>query len=352
MTPAKKPTAALSSKKPDNHENRQMTRKTRKFPFGIFFLIWLLLIGVCLIWYRLSIREVSSGASEVIFVISKGEPTGKIISNLKQKNLIRSITAAKIYLYLSGQTGSLQAGSFRLSPNMKLEEIINQLQHGTLDVWITIPEGWRSEQIVDEIVSRGLLTDIPKSELYQQFRQHEGRLFPDTYLFAKDSSPNLIIQKMTGNFDTKTSSLTNELITLASLVEREAKHQQDRPIIAAVLQNRLDIGMALQVDATLQYAKAGLACVTCATCDTCVTSSGDWWPSVTSTDKSINSHYNTYKYPGLPPGPIANPGLSSIEAVLSPNKVDYLYYVSEPDGTTHYANTLEEHNDNIRKFLR
>ena len=157
---------------------------------------------------------------------------------------------------------------------------------------------------------------------------------------------------MTGNFDTKTSSLTNELITLASLVEREAKHQQDRPIIAAVLQNRLDIGMALQVDATLQYAKAGLACVTCATCDTCVTSSGDWWPSVTSTDKSINSHYNTYKYPGLPPGPIANPGLSSIEAVLSPNKVDYLYYVSEPDGTTHYANTLEEHNDNIRKFLR
>ncbi len=341
MTPAKKPIAALSSKKPKNHENHEMTRKTRSsFFFRLVLPVLLvLLVLLSLGWYRLSLLPVAAGSPEQnIFVVSKGEPTNKIISNLKQKNLIRSAAAAKIYLYLSGQTGSLQAGSFRLSPNMELAEIISQLQHGTLDVWITVPEGWRSEQIVDEIVSQGLLTDIPKPKLYQQFRQSEGRLFPDTYLFAKDSSPDLIIQKMTVNFDQKTSAfgLQPSSLILASLVEREAKHPQDRPKIAAVLQNRLDIGMALQVDATLQYAKAN---------------SADWWPQITAADKSINSPYNTYKYPGLPPGPIANPGLSSIEAALSSNEVDYLYYVSEPDGTTHYAVTLEEHNENIRKFL-
>jgi UPF0755 protein len=291
-------------------------------------------------WYRLSLRPIDSKSpSAVIFVISKGESTVKILTRLKNQNLIRSPAAARIYLYFTGQTGSLQAGSYRLSSQMRLSQIIDELQHGTLDVWVTILEGWRSEQIVDEIVNQGLLADIPKSEIYQQFRQSEGRLFPDTYLFAKDSSPDLIIQKMTDNFQEKTSDLDLQPSspTLASLVEREAKHEEDRPKIAAVLKNRLKIGMALQVDATLQYGKASPA---------------DWWPQISALDKEIESPFNTYKYPGLPPGPIANPGLSSIKAILSPNKVDYLYYVSEPDGTTHYAATLDEHNANIRKYLR
>ncbi len=312
----------------------------KRIPVLPVLLVLLVLLVLPLVWYRLSLLPVAAGSTQQkVFVIPKGQSTNEILARLENENLIKSSLALKVYLKFSTDTGPIQAGSFRLSPSQSASAIVAELEHGTLDVWITIPEGWRSEQIVDEIVSQGLLTDIPKPEPYRQFRQHEGRLFPDTYLFAKDSSPDLIIQKMTDNFAEKTSALDLQPspLVLASLIEREAKHPQDRPKISAVLHNRLNIGMALQVDATLQYAKASPA---------------DWWPSVTSADKSINSRYNTYKYPGLPPGPIANPGLSSIEAVLSPNKVDYLYYVSEPDGTTHYAATLDEHNENIRRYLR
>ncbi|MEK9171545.1 MAG: endolytic transglycosylase MltG, partial [Patescibacteria group bacterium] len=117
---------------------------------------------------------------------------------------------------------------------------------------------------------------------------------------------------------------------------------------ASVLKNRLKIGMALQIDATLQYAKASITNNRQPTTN----NQFDWWPQIISADKTISSTYNTYKFPGLPPGPIANPGIESIEAVINPAKTDYLYYVSEADGTTHYAKSLEEHNANIAKYLR
>lgn len=291
------------------------------------------------LWYRLSLLPVDKSSTEQkIFVVPKGQSTDEILNRLEKEKLVKSSLALKIYLKTSTGGGSLQAGSFRLSPFLTAAKIIEELKHGTLDIWITIPEGFRSEQFVDEMVNQGLFADIPKPQLYQQFRRFEGRLFPDTYLLAKDSNPQQIIDRLAVTFDQKTADLnpSPDDIILASLVEREAKHDIDRPKIAAVLKNRLNIGMALQVDASLQYAKA---------------TPNDWWPKISAADKEIKSPYNTYKYPGLPPGPIANPGLSSIKAVLSPMKVDYLYYISEPDGATHYAVTLEEHNDNIRKYL-
>lgn len=318
-----------------------MKRNTRKSTIPIQLAIGLVVLLVSFfLWYRQSLLPVDAASKEQkIFVVPKGQSTNEILKRLEEEKLVKSSLAVKIYLKFSNETGSLQAGSFRLSPSQTVPVIIEELKHGTLDAWITIPEGWRSEQIVDELTAQGLLSDIPKAETYQQFRRKEGRLFPDTYLLAKDFTADQIISRLTATFEQKAADLnpSEDDIILASLVEREAKHEIDRPKIAAILKNRLKIGMALQVDASLQYAKA---------------SSPDWWPKISPIDKEIKSPYNTYKYPGLPQGPIANPGLSSIKAVLSPEKVNYLYYLSEPDGTTHYAVSLEEHNENIRKYLR
>lgn len=319
------------------------------------FILILLAVFSAIGWYLYALQSVSQSSSEqVVFVVPKGQSTKVILGRLEEQHLIRSAAAFDFYLYFSGQRENFQAGSFRLSPAMMPAQIIEALKHGTLDVWITIPEGWRAEQIVDKLQEAHLLSDIPKKDLYKIFRPHEGKLFPDTYLFANDSTPEQITSRMVETFSKKTFNFqfsTFNLI-LASLVEREAKLDRDRPLVASVLTNRLNVGMPLQVDATLQYAKASKACATCGTCDTCATLSGDWWPDIFTEDKKIASPYNTYLHPGLPPAPIANPGIPSINAAISPAKTNYLYYVSEPDGTTHYAKTLQEHNANVERYLR
>lgn len=324
-------------------------------------LISALIGAVCIGWYLSNTTPISQSTTPTqTFVIPKGQSTRTILRNLQSTGIIKSSLAAEIYLYLNQQRGQFQAGSFKLNPSMTLKEIANILKTGTLDIWITIPEGWRAEQIVDELKNQGLLENINSNELYKLFRQSEGKLFPETYLFAKDSSADQIISRMIETFSQKTNNqscgagscsagqpITNNDIITASLVEREARHDVDRPLIASVLQNRLRIGMALQIDATLQYAKATLA----NNQQPITNNQFNWWPQITSADKTINSPYNTYKFPGFPPGPIANPGIEAIKAVLNPAKTDYLYYVSEPDGTTHYAKDLEGHNANIRKYL-
>lgn len=302
---------------------------------------------VLLSWYSANLKPVSStSVTPVIFVIARGQSTGAILKRLEQQKFIRSATALDYYLYFSGQRQSFQAGSFKISPSMGAKEIVQTLQHGTLDEWVTIPEGWRAEQIIDQVLGQGLLQDTDEAELYRLFREQEGKLFPDTYLFAKDSTADQILEKMTKTFEQKTSSLTinSENIILASLVEREAKRDEDRPMVAGVLKNRLKIGMALQVDATLQYALAS------ATSKKGVVE--NWWPVPLIGDKTINSPYNTYKNTSLPPAPICNPGLPSLQAAIKPAASEYLYYISEEDGTNHYAKTLDQHNANVAKYLR
>ena len=329
---------------------------SKKIFFVLSALTGILLFG----WYITNIGPVSQSKNLQIFVIPKGQPTRTILKRLQANGIIRSSSATEIYLFLTKQRGLFQAGSFKLNPAMPISEVASVLKTGTLDVWITIPEGWRAEQIVDELKNQDLLGNVDSNELYQLFRQSEGRLFPDTYLFAKDSTPEQIISRMVETFSQKTNNqqpITNNDIIFASLVEREAKHDIDRPLIASVLKNRLKIGMALQVDATLQYAKASTIENRRSSRELSPegkqkTENNEWWGAVSPNDKNINSPYNTYKFPGLPPGPIANPGIESLTAVINPAKTDYLYYISEPNGATHYAKTLEEHNANIQKYLQ
>ena len=282
-----------------------------------------------------------------IFVIQRGETVTEIAKNLEKEELIRNKIVFYLVVKQLGIESKIQAGDYRLSPVMNVYEIAKTLTKGTLDIWITIVEGLRKEEIA-QIFSREL--NIPESE-FLKYAQ-EGYLFPDTYLIPKEASIGAVISILTKNFNKKYSQdlrnkaigkgLTEkEVITLASLIEREAKFAEDRPKVAGVLLNRLELEMKLDIDATVQYVLGYQS------------EEKTWWKkSLTFEDLGVDSLYNTYKNKDLPPGPIANPGLAAIEAILTPTQTDYLYYLSDKDGKMHYAETFEGHNENIRKYLR
>lgn len=283
-----------------------------------------------------------------IFVIKKGDSLIEIARNLKKEDLIRNRVVFFAVVKQLRIEKKIQAGDFRLNQAMSSYDIARNLTHGTLDVWVTIIEGLRKEEVA-EVASDAL--GIPEVEVIN--KAEEGYLFPDTYLIPKDSTAEAVISILRNNFEnkfnndlrakTKQLGLTpEEVVILASLVEREAKFDIDRPKVAGVILNRLKIGMKLDIDATVQYALG-------------YQSEGKtWWKQgITDVDKLINSPYNTYRLAGLPPGPISNPGLASLEAVANADiSSPYLYYLHDKTGKTHFAKTLEDHQKNIQKYLR
>lgn len=284
-----------------------------------------------------------------IFLIRRGENLRSIIRNLYDQKLIRSRIAFFLVVKQLGIEKKIQAGDFRLSPSMDAFKIAETLTHGTLDVWVTIVEGLRKEEIAHLI---GKELDIPEIEFIKAAK--EGYLFPDTYLIPKNAGAETVIRIFNENFKKKFNqqlveqakrnlNLTqDQVLILASLVEREAKYDTDRKKVASILVKRLKNNWPLQVDATVQYA-VGYQAI-----------EKTWWKkNLTFNDLKIDSPYNTYKNTGLPPAPICNPGLASIKAVVEadPN-IDYWYYLSDKTGKTHYSKTLEEHNRNIEKYLQ
>jgi UPF0755 protein len=223
---------------------------------------------------------------------------------------------------------------------------------------IVIFEGWDINDIAKYLESRDIckqdyFISLTKKDYSDKFdflvdkpknADIEGYLFPDTYLFPLDVSATAVVAKMTDTFTSKTLGLSPqgpnltyaETVTLASILERETKTDAERPIVAGILVNRLNARMPLQVDASVQYA---------------IGTPKDWWPILALTDLKINSPYNTYKFAGLPPAPIANPGLSSLKAAFAPTANDYWYYIHDSSGQIHYAKTLSEHSANVAKFL-
>ncbi len=286
----------------------------------------------------------------MVFVINRGESTRSIADRLERQGLIQNQLAFLAYLKLTNQVGKLQAGSFKLSPADSIPEIVKELQEGRVDIWVTFVEGQRREEYA-QILNQKL--NLSANEFIDLTRGKEGRLFPDSYLLPNDVVVAQVVKKLTDNFDKKWQEITNQtnltenqIVILASLVEREAKTDQDRKVVAGILVKRLENDWPLQVDATVQYAKANVTCNTKqAACK--------WWPKVTGSDlKTIDSPYNTYMYEGLPPTPICNPSLSSMTAVADYQSTDYWYYLSDSDGQMYYAETLEEHNQNISTYLK
>lgn len=290
----------------------------------------------------------SKQSASQIFVIRKGESVNEIARNLERSGLIRNKVVFYLIVKKLGIENTLQAGDFRLSPSMNIYEIARSLTKGTLDVWITLIEGLRKEEIA-QIFSKEM--NLPESEFLKSAR--EGYLFPDTYLIPREATIDMVIKVLTDNFNKKYTNdiqtaarakgLTDEqVITFASLVEREARFDNDRKLVAAVLYKRFKNDWPLQVDATVQYA-LGYQPI-----------EKTWWKEhLTQDDLAIESPYNTYKNTGLPPTPIGNPGLAAIQAVVEADSATpFWYYLSDKEGRMHYARTIEEHNENIAKYLR
>lgn len=331
-----------------------MSKKLPLIIISLLFLVFSFSFLVFLWWsWAVQARSPKTEAEFTTFVISKGESTDSIAQRLHQEGLIRSPLAFKIILYQEMLAGKIQAGSFKLNPSLTPKEIGQSLTHGTTDLWITIPEGWRSEEIIQRL-EKELQKDFSKD--LEKFVSNEGYLFPDTYLFPKESTSDLIINEMKDNFarkfppglveEAEKNSLSQEqVVILASLVEREVKHNEDRPLVAGILVKRFFNDWPLQVDATIQYAKANNQRLS-------TNDQIDWWPKVSPSDLETDSPHNTYKYPGLPPGPICNPGLASLKAVIYPQDSPYWYYLSDSSANIHYAETIDQHNANITKYLQ
>lgn len=311
---------------------------------AVLILLIITLVGGVL-WWRNGLSAADSKSKEsIIFVVAKGMGVKEISSTLKEKGLIKSSVVFFLLVKQLGIDKKIEAGDFRLSPSMTAQEIAENLTHGTLDIWITVPEGKRAAEIA-EILKKGIPTyDLSWLNLLVT---QEGYLFPDTYLIPKDADVKMIVNQMRENFEQKyatldktTTKLTREeIVILASLIEREAITDTEKPIIAGILINRLNAEMALQVDSTIQYAKGQNI------------SNKKWWePVLVEEYKTVQSDYNTYLFAGLPPGPISNPGLEAIRATVFPTNTDYLYYLHDKDRKIRYAKTLAEHNANIKKF--
>jgi len=321
-------------------------------PYRSRFLLLLAVAAVIAVtgwfWWRDAISAVDSeDRTPKIFVVRRGEGVKSVAARLANEGFIRSPTGFFLLVKSMGIERDLQAGDFRLNPAMDAATLARELTHGTLDVWVTTLEGWRVEEIAAKLTKE---LDIPESEFVKVAR--EGYMFPDTYLVPRDASVGAVAALFTTTFDKKVDEAMRadakktgltfpEVMTLASIVEREGRTNEDRPVIAGILLKRLKADWPLQADATLQYALGYQ------------TGEKTWWKKgLNQEDKKVKSPYNTYLHPGLPPEPIANPGLASIKAVIYPKETDYWYYIHDLEGVVHYGRTLEEHNSNVAKYLQ
>jgi len=323
-------------------------------------------ISVGVIFFFGTLRTSSNTQGDVTVVVSTGSRVRDIAARLHEARLIRNEFAFRVYVLLRGWNAQLQAGTYRFRAPLTIPQLAAQLAGGELknEVRLTILEGWTSQEIAAAVERAGLMSS---TQFLVAARAHdsreilpdrsfsflsgrpasatlEGFLFPDTYFVSSNANAATIVEKMLDNFDVKLSPnlreaivrsgrTTFETITLASIVEKEVRTDHDRALVADLFLRRLKIGMALQSDATVNYA------------------TGKSLSQPTLQDTKVDSLYNTYKHAGLPPGPIGNPSLSSIKAVIFPEANDYLFYLNARDGHTVFAKTYAEHLANKRQYL-
>ena len=327
----------------------------RKYLVFILFVVAAVAAAlVSIFWYFSATAAPSSRTDEVRFVITKGSSATKIAADLEEAGLIKSALAFKVYTQLNDEAGSIPPGEFSVPQNLSIEELIAHLREGPTELWVSIPEGLRREEIAERVISQLNMSGADAIAFREEFlaltRDEEGYLYPDTYLFPKDASAQVVVDRLTSTFDTKftydgSGVLTREeAVILASIIERETITAEERPMVAGILLNRISEDWPLQADATAQYALGTSRCGRKIGCD--------WWVPPTRDDLQINSPYNTYVVQGLPPGPISNPGISSLNAAANPTPNDYMFYIHDTDQIIRYAETLDEHNANVQRYLR
>lgn len=291
----------------------------------------------------------SQSEEKVEFVISKGDSSAKVARLLAEHDLVRNRFFFIFYVLATGQEKKFQAGRYQLSRAMNIPHIVGLFSKGLAesdDMVVVIPEGLNIFEIEQKLNISGL---VSLGEFFTEARKQnmEGYLFPDTYRFAKDETIQNLIKKMRANFEAKVSKKPNyEQLIVASMLEKEVRDPRDMALVAGIIYKRLELGMLLQIDASVTYG-ACLVLVESAYrfCD--VSKIG----VINFLDQ--DSPHNTYLHSGLPAGPISNPGEEAINAALNPALSDYLFYLSaKSDGRTIFSRTAVEHERNRAKYLR
>ncbi len=311
--------------------------------------ILIIAAGAVLFFYLRIFGAPQRQAERVQFIIPVGEKG--VEERMVDEGFIRSAWA--LHFALQRTRGNIKPGGYELSKAMDVWEIARVLTYLPALVWVTIPEGLRKEETA-EILAAALGWRKEEKEKWvstytaMKYEYVEGVYFPDTYLIPIAEKPFDTAERLRKNFETKFAPFAEEalaqnikwdtVVKIASLLEREAAGSLDKPLIAGIIWNRLLQGMRLEIDATLQYARGDMG--------------RGWWAPITPQDKQIDSRYNTYKYKGLPPHPIANPGLAAINAVLHREETDCLFYLHDRQKVIHCAKTYEEHKQNIETYLR
>jgi UPF0755 protein len=277
--------------------------------------------------------------------ITRGMSMQAIAREAKMQGVVRSETFLYFVLAYAYDPTSMYAGVYSFTENVTVFEVAQKLASQDFNASltrITIPEGATRKQIAD-IAASGI-KDFDTNHFLEQTKNLEGYLFPDTYFVARDFTAEQLVTLLSETFIDKTATFAQHIKTkslseydvliLASILEKEANDELSMKMVSGILQNRLEIKMALQVDATVGYVLDKPLI------------------QLDPTDLSLDTPYNTYKNPGLPPTPIGNPGLQAIDAVLNPAQSEYLYYITGTDGNFYYAKTFEEHKQNIARYLK
>lgn len=338
-------------------------------------IILILVLGIALIAIGIYMPKDFSSEKEVFFNIERGEGSKEIAFNLEKEGLIIWAPIFRVYVHFKGISGNLQAGQYSITPSMNIPEIAEKFKKGEiLKDEITIIEGWNLRDIGFSFENRGMFQaeelwelagfpaidyletgdlPLPKdfSSDYGFLKDKpksvglEGYLFPDTYQINRGAAIEEIVIKMLNNFDKKLSlelreeiskqgKTIFEIITMASIIEKEVRGYEDKKIVSGILWKRLENKFPLQVCPSITYI------------------TGNKSVEITNDEKAIDSPFNTYKYLGLPLGPISNPGIESIEAAIYPEASDYWYFLNRQDtGETIFSRTLEEHNIAKAKYL-
>ncbi len=314
------------------------------------------IVGSASLWFRNAVYADDALPTQTTSVIiPSGATFNGVVAQLEEKKVLAHPLAFRLLARLRHVTADVKAGEYRFPAHQTSDEILGRLVRGEQTaMWVTIPEGFTAKQIAQTLADRKLGSAAVYERLFSRDSLQiagvrttgmEGYLFPSTYLIPIDDGPAAVArifvdqfrQELPPNAAVRAKALGRtipEVVTIASLVEREGKVDDERALIASVIYNRLRLGMPLEVDASLEYAFA------------------EHHDVITEQDLRVDSPYNTYRHTGLPPTPIANPGKPSLDAAFFPAHSDYLYYVAKGDGRHAFARTLQEHNANVARYLK
>ena len=327
----------------DQEPEKKRLSFTRAFAYLMLAVGLLAGIGLYLFSYlQTPPTDFASGAT---FVVEQGSPTKQIVDNLKDAGFIRSELVTLVSLRLNFPNESLKAGTYTFVEPLTVPALLKYLITGEPKsdlLRLTFIEG--ESAVAFGRRAEAVIPGFDTAAFIDQALLHEGKLFPETYLVPKDFTAEELLTVLLETFDANTSNLADaiaaspftleEIIILASIVEREANDEASMRLVSGILQNRLAIGMALQVDASMEYVLDKPL------------------SELTAEDLELDTPYNTYLYPGLPPTAIGNPGLLAIDAILNPTPSEYFFYITGDDGNFYYAPDFDTHRANIERYLR